>query len=63
VFATIAATRTAAVSGAGEAALPALARGYHAAWLVAACTVVVAIGITAVTLRPRREEAALRRAA
>jgi EmrB/QacA subfamily drug resistance transporter len=63
VFATIAAARTAALSGAGEAALPALASGYHAAWLVAACTVVVTIGITVATLRPRPEEVALEQAA
>jgi EmrB/QacA subfamily drug resistance transporter len=62
-FATIAAARTAALSGAGAAALPALAGGYHAAWLVAAGTVVVAIGATAATLRPRRQEIALERAA
>jgi EmrB/QacA subfamily drug resistance transporter len=61
LFATIAATRTAALSGSGTSALPALAGGYHAAWLVAAFVVVVTIGITAATLRPRRvsEEVAL----
>ncbi|TMC11315.1 MAG: MFS transporter [Chloroflexi bacterium] len=54
LFATIAATRTAALSGSGAPALPALAGGYHAAWLVAAFVVVVTIGITAATLRARR---------
>ena len=65
LFATIAATRTAALSGSGTSALPALAGGYHAAWLVAAFVVVVTIGITAATLRPRRvsEEVALEAAA
>jgi EmrB/QacA subfamily drug resistance transporter len=63
VFATVAAMRTAALSGAGEAALPALAGGYHAAWLVAACLVMVTIGISAVALRPRAEELALAQAA
>jgi EmrB/QacA subfamily drug resistance transporter len=63
VLATIAAARTGALSGAGTAALPALAGGYHAAWLVAACTVVLTIGITVATLRPRAEEFALEQAA
>jgi hypothetical protein len=38
--------------------MAALAGGYHAAWLVAAGTVLITIGITLVTLRPRRAEAA-----
>jgi MFS family permease len=63
VFATVAALRTADLSRAGVATLPALAGGYHAAWLVAACLVVVTIAITAVTLRPRREEVVLAPAA
>jgi EmrB/QacA subfamily drug resistance transporter len=62
-FATIAAARTAALGGAGEATLPALAGGYHAAWLVAACAVVITIGITVVALRPRSDQVALRQAA
>jgi hypothetical protein len=63
VFATVAAARTAALGGAGEAALPALGGGYHAAWLVAACLVVVSVGITVATLRPRPEKVALAEAA
>jgi MFS family permease len=62
-FATIAAARTATLTSAGMASLPALAGGYHAAWLAAACTVAVTIGITAVALRPRPEELALDEAA
>ena len=64
VFATIAAARTAALTGAGTATLPALAGGYHAAWLVAAGTFLVTIGITVATLRPRKaQEVALAQAA
>jgi EmrB/QacA subfamily drug resistance transporter len=53
ILATIAAARTAALGGSGLAATAALAGGYHMAWLVSACTVVVTIAITVVTLRPR----------
>jgi hypothetical protein len=53
ILATVAAARSAALTGSGEAASAALAGGYHAAWLLAACTVVVTIGITVTTLRPR----------
>jgi EmrB/QacA subfamily drug resistance transporter len=63
VLATIAAARTAGLSDAGQAAVPALAGGYHAAWLAAACTVVVTIGITVATLRPRLEAVVLEQAA
>ena len=53
ILATVAAARSAALAGSGDAASAALAGGYHAAWLVAACAVVVTIGITIATLRPR----------
>jgi MFS family permease len=52
ILATVAAARSAALTGGGEATSAALAGGYHAAWLVAACTVVVTIAITITTLRP-----------
>jgi len=53
ILATVAAARSAALTGGQEAASAALAGGYHLAWLVAACAVVVTIGITVATLRPR----------
>jgi EmrB/QacA subfamily drug resistance transporter len=53
ILATVASVRTVALGGTGGAAASAaLAGGYHAAWLVAACTVLVTIGITVATLRP-----------
>ena len=53
ILATVAAARTAILTGTGAGASAALAGGYHSAWLVAACMVVVTIGITFATLRPR----------
>jgi MFS family permease len=57
-LATVAAARSSALGAGGYGAMAALAGGYHAAWLVAAGTVLITIGITLVTLRPRRAEAA-----
>ena len=53
LLATIAAARAVALGGTREGALAALSGGYHLAWLVAAGTVIVTIGITVATLRPR----------
>jgi hypothetical protein len=53
VLATAAAARSAALGASGSADLAAAAGGYHAAWLVSAGIVLVTLGITAATLRPR----------
>jgi MFS family permease len=53
VLATIAAARSAALGAGGFGAAAALAGGYHTAWLVSAGTVLITLGITLVTLRPR----------
>jgi hypothetical protein len=53
VLATAAAARSAALGASGSADLAAVAGGYHAAWLVSAGIVLVTLGITAATLRPR----------
>ena len=59
ILATVAAARSAALGGSGTAASAALAGGYHAAWLVAACTVVVTIGVTVATLRAQLAPSAI----
>jgi len=53
ILATVAVARSAAVEAGGSAAVSALAGGYHTAWLVAATAVLVTIGVTLATLRPR----------
>jgi MFS family permease len=53
LLATVAAARAAALGGSHQSAVAALSGGYHLAWLVAAGTVIVTIGITIGTLRPR----------
>jgi EmrB/QacA subfamily drug resistance transporter len=58
ILATVAAARSAVLTGSGAAASAALSGGYHMAWLVAACTVVATIGIAVLTLRPRLAAAA-----
>ena len=53
VMATVAAARSAALSGSGTPDLSALAGGYHAAWLVSAAIVLVTLAVTVATLRRR----------
>jgi EmrB/QacA subfamily drug resistance transporter len=53
ILATAAAARSAALEASGSADLAAVAGGYHTAWLVSAGIVLVTLGITAATLRPR----------
>jgi len=53
VLAVVAATQTSALTRSGAGALAALSGGFHMAWLVAAAFVVLTIGITVATLRPR----------
>jgi hypothetical protein len=53
VLAVVAATQTSALARSGAGALAALSGGFHMAWLVAAAFVVLTIGITVATLRPR----------
>jgi EmrB/QacA subfamily drug resistance transporter len=57
ILATVAATRSAALGASGYGTVAALAGGYHTAWLVAAGTVAIAVGITTLALRPRWIEA------
>jgi EmrB/QacA subfamily drug resistance transporter len=59
VLTTVAAARSAALGASGHSATAALAGGYHTAWLVAAGIVLITIGITSVTLRPRRAGAGM----
>jgi EmrB/QacA subfamily drug resistance transporter len=54
VLAVVAATQTSALAHSGAGALAALSGGFHMAWLVAAAFVVLTVGITVATLRPRR---------
>jgi hypothetical protein len=58
ILASVAAARTAALMGGGAATSSALAGGYHSAWLLAAFTVVLTIGITIAALRPSLSGAA-----
>ena len=57
VLATVAGSRTVDLVRAGTDGMTALAGGYHFAWLVCACLVVVTIATAAVLLRPQRTAA------
>src|SRR5207245_1406214 len=57
VLATVAGSRTVDLVRAGTDGMTALAGGYHFAWLMCACLVVVTIATAAVLLRPQRTAA------